>query len=452
MTGSYSLNIHGPYNGTFNFTVTDAATGAPVIGAELSNLGSCSVTEADYNESANSTLCEFTLSLPVNYSGSRYIRVTASDASAVIAEADVITAITASSYELDPDTTQTGTIGTDIVFSITPNSVFSGTFSISATGPVSISPASIGFSTADYPTGSTALAFKDFTVTPTGPGIATITVTSPLGVETVDIVTMGTELDIIGPATIQKGTTSGDYTLTINGPYAGTVDIYLYTPASPVNLPAPIDFILSRTDCTFTLADHNPVTNETSCTFTISVPAVPSVHLNYIGLSATAPDLEGDPLIAITANDFELTAEDDLSDIATGTTLTFTIKPNSLFDGTFTLDDGGMGGLFSPNSVLFNPVSWPENTNHTPPSGLTFTYTPLQPGDTTLAVCNQTLGCQFIELIGVHGEDFLPPDTSVFPHNQPDFARVTGIIGVFIAVIGSVVLGVMFTLHKVRKS
>jgi hypothetical protein len=85
--------------------------------------------------------------------------------------------------------------------------------------------------------------------------------------------------------------------------------------------------------CTFTLADYDSTTNTTSCEFTVYVPAVPSAHLNYIGLSATAPDLSGDPTIAITASDFDVFTTDDLSDIETGTALTFTIAPNSLFDG-----------------------------------------------------------------------------------------------------------------------
>jgi len=444
MTGNYTLNIHGPYIGTFNFTVTDVATSSAVGGINLSNSGSCTVTVDDYDELTNSTLCEFTLTLPANYSGSHYIRITATDASASIAAASTITTITANDYALSPSTEQTVAIGTPVTFTLTPNAVYNGQFGVVNNRTSTISPLEVQFSRIiDYPITNKVNVGKTFTVTPTQPGRHTIMIVSPLGTKTVTLLVLADDIVITGPNRIQKGTTSDEFTLTINGPYEGTVAVSTYIPDGATGLPA-TGVILSEDTFTFTLNDYDEVTNTTTATFTIDIPATHDT--NYIGIRATNDDLSADLIVAITANEFTLTP--GITTGTVGTPITFTITPNGLFAGTITLSDNGAGGAFSPTSVVFSSSTWPANTNQDLPAGRTFTYTPTIAGEITITasdanVTSSGLGNQEA-LITVAAKKDPPtnptkppehPNTGAMAQAQNDFARTTSIIGALATII-----------------
>ncbi|MCL2038543.1 glycine-rich protein [Candidatus Saccharibacteria bacterium] len=443
MSGTYRLIIPGPYVGTINFTATDPATGSVITGATFSNSGSCTVSETDLGTTlSGATICDFTVGLPANYSGSHYLRITAAVASGdppLTLAAPALTAITANNFSLSPDTTQTGTIGTPITFTITPNSVYNGAFNIGSTGigGATVSVPTVSFGLSDYPTTSKDPVGKTFTFTPTTPGIRTISVSDPFTAtpRLVDIITFATTLDVSGPSRIQRGATSELYTLSINGPYDGTATILAYLPTGDGTSGPAADVALSRTTCTFTIDDYDITTNTTTCTFTVSVPH--DIEANHIGISAAAPGLSGDPHVAITATDFTFTA--DTTEGVVGTPITFTITPNGLFDGTFNLSDGGMGGIFSPTQVVFDPADWPVVTDHALPAGLTFTYTPTRAGSITITAHDIDTGTTHLpdhdliltiaaRPVDPRDEPTLPdaPDTSAIFWSS-DFARAIGI-------------------------
>jgi hypothetical protein len=454
MSGSYRLLIPGPYAGTINFTATDTATSGAIPGTTFSNGGSCTLTTADYGAVvAGATICDFTITLtPANFPSTHYMQVSAStdtSSPSLTLAAPVVTAITANDFTLSPPdgSSQVGTVGTPITFTVTPNSVFAGTFNVSSagSGSVNISSPTVSFSLADFPTTSNTNVGKTFTVTPTTPGIRTISVANPFGgaAKTVEITTFATELDVTGPTRIQRGTTSGVFTLSINGPYAGTatISVYIPQPGGATNVPA-LDVTLSRTTCVFTLADYDATTNTTSCTFTAAVPE--DVAENYIGITATAPGLEGDPIVAITANDFDLTAESHEGVV--GQPITFTVRPNGLFEGILELSDGGEGGIFSPVQLVFNSSDWPAHHDHTLPAGLTFTYTPTHAGEITILVHDINTGIDHLIdhdwLLTIAEAPEVPevPEPPVDPDAPDTVAWLRGEAGIVRAiVIGGVV-------------
>ena len=422
MNGDYTLTIPGPYDGTVNFTIIDTATGLPIMSATFSGGGSCTFTAADYDSVAGTTSCTLTLDLPAPLTSTKHIRVTATTAPGdkLLPTTNTATAITASDYVLSPNTTQTVNVGDVITFTITPNAVANDSFGISTDGASTLSTAAVGFATSDYPLSSNLNVTKTFTVTTTTPGIETITVSSPLGNQTIEIVTLANGINIIGPDRIQQGTTSSTYTAVVNGPYDGTVSIDVVLPDGGVGSPA-VGISLSTASCVLTLSHYDPITNTTKCSFTVSVPTAYSA--NWLSLAATSTSgLTSDNLIiALTADDFEFTANALTAE--TGTPVTFTVSPNSLFHGAFTLSDGDMAGLFGPTSLMFNDGSWPiVSLDQTTPSGLTFTYTPRKPGSITITACNANLSCREIIFLAT-GKDIstktfdgkiLPPDTGWF--------------------------------------
>ncbi|MCL1839729.1 glycine-rich protein [Candidatus Saccharibacteria bacterium] len=389
MTGSYTLTIPGPYEGTVEFTVTDNATGAPISPLLFSNDGYCTFTTDDFEDiTPGSTVCSFTVDFPAPLTPTKWVKITATtaDGDKELTTANTLTAITANDYALSPSTSQTVTVGQYVTFTITPNAIATSSFGISTNGASTLSTAAVGFAMIDYPNTSNADVSKTFRVTTTTPGIETITVTSPLGTKTIQITTLASEIGITGPDRIKQGTTSSPFTLTINGPYDGTATISTYLPVAGGSTSTPVPGITtSISSCTFDIATHyNAVTNTTSCSFTVSVPLAYALA-NYVGITASAPGLTGDPIVAITADSFTL-APTPTTTGQVGTPITFTITPNGLFEGTFNLSDGGAGGTFSPTSMVYNSSSWPAVTDHTLPTGRTFTYTPAVPGIVTITV------------------------------------------------------------------
>jgi len=165
----------------------------------------------------------------------------------------------------------------------------------------------------------------------------------------------------------------------INGPYEGTATVSTYIPDGAGGLPT-VGVTMSKSVHDFTLDDYDEITNTTSATFKVDIPATHDT--NYIGIVATAPGLEVDPIVAITANEFTLTP--DLANGEVGRPTTFTITPNGLFEGVINLSDGGAGGTFSPASVVFNSSDWPDSAVQDLPDGLKFTYTPATTGEITI--------------------------------------------------------------------
>jgi hypothetical protein len=478
----FQLIMLGEPDVTVDFWVVDPTTcnpsdpydcGSPIndiilagsqITQDSSGAATCTFTSANWgsNTATDPAFCDFTLSLPNRFVGN-YIRIIGEDNEGNQDYRDI--SIMANSFTLTPEETIGAALDQPITMTITPvNGLYAGTFALSDNSGGLFSPTSVVFTTGDFPADNTPQPGKTFTYSPHKYGLNIVTATdinssNNLGFEVAFVLitpdAMGNTIDITGPTAIQKGTTSGDFTLSINGPYIGEVTISLYTPLSPINLPIPSDFTLSRTACDFTFEDYDYITDTTSCTFNISVPAEPSVHLNYIGVSAVGDGLTGDPIVAITANDFDVTTTDDLTAVETGTALTFTIAPNSLFDGIFTLSDGSMDDVFSPESVVFAPADWPTSIDHTLPVGLTFTYTPKRAGDTIIAVCNAVLGCKYIELTVVNSSVQNPPNPDVPDTNVPDtgaftagrsFARIAG------SVVAAVFIGVVcFAYFRVRR-
>jgi hypothetical protein len=163
--------------------------------------------------------------------------------------------------------------------------------------------------------------------------------------------------------------------------------------------------------------------------------------------------------VAITASEFSLTS--DTADGVVGTPITFTVTPNGLFHGTFNLSDGGKGGSFSPSSIVFNSGDWPENTDHTLPDGLTFTYTPRSAGEITITASDADLAASGLgsrEIVltvvddgsggGIEPEDPDVPDTGLGWFGT-GIVQATLIAGAVIAVAG----GAWFlTVRKMRKN
>ena len=457
MVGSYTLTIHGPYEGTINFAVTDAATGLSVGGATLDNSGSCDVGYDDYDETTNSSICEFTLTLPANYSGSKYIRIGAVD-STTITPTSMVVAIAANDYAVTPSTEPIVSVGTPVVFTITPNSVYSGSFGNINSRTSTGGPANVAFATSDWAITSGSDVSKTFTVTPTEPGRHTIEILSSLGNKTVTILVLADCIDVTGPGRIQKGTTSEDFTIVINGPYEGTATVSTYIPDGADGLPT-VGIILSKSVHDFTLDDYDEITNTTTSTFKVDVPATHDT--NYIGIAAVASDLEADPIVAITANEFTLTPE--LANGVVGLPTTFTVTPNGLFEGTINLSDGGAGGTFSPTSVVFNSSDWPDSVNQTLPDGLRFTYTPAKVGEITITASDadaSAVGLGSEEAIitvvardsrdlpvAPTGPDSEAPNSGIFGGVAGDFVRVGGTIGG----LASAVAIVWLATRKLRK-
>jgi len=417
---TYTVTLNGPWDGRIYFSDS--------LDDDLNDTIDplfCDFTLSDYDAETGTTSCTFSLAIAPTDPYVNRLTILASDLASTVSDSLTVNVL-ASSFTLTPSTATTP-VGQAVTLTLTPtNGLHSGSFSTATSSSGTFSPTSIAFDTSDWPVDDTPMTGKTFTYTPTTPGVHIITVTSStLGTQTATITVPGNTINITGPTSIQKGTTSETFTLSINGPYAGTVDLQLYTPADPAHLPIPSDFTLSTDICTFTFSDFNTVTGTTSCTFTVSIPAAPSEHLNFIGISATAPGLTGDPIVAITAADFEVTTTENLSDIETGVPLTFTITPDALFSGAFTLSDN-MGGIFSPLGVTFNSADWPETTNHTLPSGLTFTYTPRREGSATISICNAALGCKYIDLFDIHGPYIPLPDPD--PEPETPLPPATGFL------------------------
>jgi len=414
MTGTYTLSIPGPYEGRINFALTDTAAGS-IGGSTFSNSGFCIFDTTDFDEVTNTTSCTFTLNLPANLNPTKHIQITATTdmGSRTLPTTSVVTAITASAYnDLGPARIVAG-LGEDVPIDLTPNAVANSSFNISTDGTSHLSTAAVGFVNADYPLASNLDVTKTFVVTTRTPGIETITVTSPLGTKQIEILTLASKIEIVGQDRIKQGTTSEDFSVVINGPYEGTATITHFLPDGASTLPA-TGITLSTSSCTFTFSDYDEITNTTSCSFVVSVPL--AYHANWLNIEVEAPGLSADPLVALTADDFDFTSGAVLAN--TGTPIVFTITPNSVFHGTFTLDDGGMGGIFSPTSLVFSDTTWPYDTlEQGIPVGLDFTYIPRKPGDITITACNLDLGCKEIDIVAT-GEDLTrdidTPDTGWF--------------------------------------
>ena len=445
MSGSYTLTIAGSYEGTINFTATDTATSAGIPGATFSDGGTCVFAATDFDPIAGTTSCTITLNLPAGLTPTKYVRVVASTtpASIPLPSANTVTAITANNYTLSPSTGQVVSVGDVITFTLEPNAVMTSSFGITTSGISTLSATTVGFVTSNYSLVNSDNVSKTFTVTATNPGKETITVTSPLGNKTVEIITLANKIGITGPDRIKQGTNE-TFTVTINGPYEGTATISHFLPdGTPTGTPAP-EIILSTHTCSFTFGDYDDVTNTTSCTFTVDVPL--AYHSSWLNLAVEAPGLDDDPTIALTADDYDFTS--GAVTTTTGTPITFTITPNSVFHGSFSLDDGGYEGVFGPSAMVFNDADWPYNTlEQGIPVGLDFTYTPKKPGTIIITVCNAELGCKDITIVAT-GEDLtlIAPSTGWF--DSPASAAIAE--GCGLALLGSAIVAASIFIRKRR--
>jgi hypothetical protein len=242
------------------------------------------------------------------------------------------------------------TVGQTQNYALNPDGMFAGTVSVTDNNGGVFSDG--GIVSWDYTSGEFV-----FTYAPASPGLKTLTATvtavdNPTGsdIEVGDIYTMqvwvlANQATVTGADRLGIGE-NGNYTLTLNGPYQGTVD--LATVTSGVTL--------SPAACTFALTDYNATTSTTTCTFNMAASS--STVDDYAVITATGVSFsQARKTVAIVASAFELDA--DRVVLQRGGSVEFTVTLNGLFAGTLNLSDGGKGGTFSPTSLEFSSDDWP---------------------------------------------------------------------------------------------
>lgn len=183
-----------------------------------------------------------------------------------------------------------GYVGTLQDYSLQPNGMMVGTATVSASDAGTLGTA----------TWSAAAPYT-ISYTPTTPGrqVITTTITSSANSSLVGqsfpstasdslndyIWVMANQMTITGPSYLRYGA-AGNFTLTMNGPFVGTIDLDDYlsvmsgSPAGGVFGPA--------ASCTFALTDYDPVTNTTSCIFTYTPDLFEDMTTVVLGSSITS--------------------------------------------------------------------------------------------------------------------------------------------------------------------
>jgi hypothetical protein len=420
----YTLNLNGPYTGTVKFGtwVRSGDDDIFVDSIEFANMAdgmvaggdgtfSCTVSLLDYDATHNTTqACSFWTNNstvpPINYLEGRTIST-----DPMVANGNIRVGIVANNFTVQragsDATTAPIVLSTSetLDFTLTPNGLFAGEYSLSdggKGGTFSPTSGSIALSQESWPAANDqTMQSRTFTYTPPStPGRYLISVDAarsdtalPAGLanlptKTIEVLVLADciKIDPGDHGHLHTGEDS-EIKVVINGPYAGTAEASVYLPEGDTKLPLPGDILLADHICDFTLADYDITTNTTSCTFKITIPYGHAV--NYLGIEVEAPGLTADPIVAVAADTFTLTGD---TNATAGEPITFTLRPDNLWEGTFYLDDGGAGGSFSPSEVYFNSF-YTDTTTQALPEGVTVTYTPSKQhsGPVTITVNAVTL-------------------------------------------------------------
>ncbi|MDR0955568.1 MAG: IPT/TIG domain-containing protein [Candidatus Nomurabacteria bacterium] len=232
-------------------------------------------------------------------------------------------------------------------------------------------------------------ADKIFTFTPTTPGEysisakATASASDGNGIRVGDtvqlpVIVYADRFQITGPDQIGRHQTK-TYTLTLNGPYVGYIDLKAVATNDPSRI---LDATIVNAEthsakCFVTLDDYDATTNTSKCEFSVT-PDETSYYMNIVGTPENATHApQGTPkMVEIMADKVDLTC--DQTQIDLGQTADCVAKPNGLYDDDVNLTDGGKGGTFNPNPVHFGQSDWPEPSDPNPTLEKPFTYTPAQ--------------------------------------------------------------------------
>ena len=233
-------------------------------------------------------------------------------------------------------------------FTVTPNSVYTGTITITPSGGGLSAPITLTFSNSAAP--------QTFTVTPTAVGPVTLTAANSGSLSNPPALTYATPSDapVIGTATAGNG--SATIAFTAPGNDGGsivtgyTVDCSGY-PASGTSSPITVSGLTNPTVYTCTVTATN-------------------------GAGASAPSAASNAVTPLApTNSFALTGP---SGGAIGSVSSaFTVTPNSLYTGTITITPSG-GGLSAPITLTFSDSA----------AAQTFTVTPTAVGPVTLTATN----------------------------------------------------------------
>jgi hypothetical protein len=271
------------------------------------------------------------------------------------------------------DTGQTATITVSVVTTYTftgPNAGFnnhpSGNFTVTPNGPytgtITLTPSGGGLSTPIVLTFSGSATPQTFTITPTAVGTVTLTPTNNGGlVNPVSLsyaVTASTyTLTTPSPSSGGVGTPSGNFTVTPNGIYTGTITL---TPSGGGLLtPIVLTFSNSFAPQTFTIT---PTTAGTvTLTPTNSGSLVDSAPVTY----------------TVTVSSYALIPPSQLSGQSGVTSGIFTVVPNGPYTGHITITPSG-GGIEVPIILTFNNSSVSQS----------FTITPISLGTVALTATN----------------------------------------------------------------
>ena len=315
------------------------------------------------------TMCHFNLTIPTTYTGN-WIRILAEDTEGNQDYYNI--SILADDFTVAPTAVSDATADDPIEFTITPiNGLYAGTFSLSDNGAGgAFSPTNVVFAKTDWPADHTPIDGKTFLYTPNAPGHITLTVTSSLGTQDIDIWVMADAMTVDGPNYIRRGT-PGTYTLIIHGPYEGTIDLSAIDQETATAVPG---LTMSKTSCTFTTADY--IDGETKCTFTVTVPETADTT-NFIEVIATPsagsrPLASTDKVTAVSASGYELSPTADQV-VTVGTSIDFSITVNGMLVDVFNIETSGES-LISPSSIAFTTSDFPTNMSKS------FTVTTTKPG------------------------------------------------------------------------
>jgi len=229
MSGLFTLNIHGPYVGTVDLSVRDTATGAAIPGATLvANSEFCTFGLSDYDATTNTTSCDFTITLPAGLS-SNHITITAETApgSRALPTANMVTTIMANDFAMTSDAQRTMRVGDVVTFTITPNAVFDGIFSLGSTGAGNFSPNNLSFTPSEYATTDNVDIAKTFTFTPTAPGRHVVTVASALGSQEMVVYVLADGFTLTPTSAVGELGQPTTFTITPNGLFEGELTFNL---------------------------------------------------------------------------------------------------------------------------------------------------------------------------------------------------------------------------------
>jgi hypothetical protein len=234
------------------------------------------------------------------------------------------------------------------IFTVTPNSPFTGT--------ISIAPSGGGVTTPIVLTFNNSLATQTFTVTPTTTGPVTLTPTNSGNLTNPSALTYATPPAAPPSGSVTAG--NGSASVSFVTPPTGGAPITIYTATCN---PGALSATSAQSPIQVT-----GLTNGTS--YTCSVTAS-----NAYGTSPASFAWPVQPVSPATSYTFTGPA----GGVLNGASASFTVTPNAAFTGSITITPSG-GGLSSPVVLTFTNSAAPR----------TFTVTPTAPGPVTLTPSN----------------------------------------------------------------